>query len=145
MKRLGIAALLMLGMGCASLSTQVTPLARDLGVQRLCIQHNPKVQEKELIPLVSKLFAERSIVTEIFYDDRPAYCEFTLAYSARRTFVAFKPRLAWAELRILQGGQQVASAEYQQGKGFVANPTESVESKLTPVITELLAQYPLKQ
>lgn len=65
-----------------------------------------------------------------------------MTYTALRSW-DFTPYLSHAELRMFKGDERVAYAEYHlTGKGgFDFSKWDSVRSKMTPVVEELLSQY----
>lgn len=140
MKKAAILFLLLLSQGCTSVL--VEPLAGNLEVEHICIEQNSKVTVPRFLEIVVEIINRHGITTELFEDELPGHCEFTMIYTARRSW-DFATYLSVAELRILQKGKSVAAANYRlRGKGGLSlTKWASVESKMTPVVNELLAQY----
>lgn len=140
MKKIGLFLFPVIAAGCTAV--QVTPLDRSYNVSHVCIEDNPKVIVAGFTETVSDIFQEHGITTETYSGQTPERCEFKLAYTALRSW-DISPYLSHAELRLFKGNDRIAYAEYHlRGKGgFALNKWASVESKMTPVVKELLAQY----
>lgn len=126
--------------GCTAV--QVTPLDRSYDVSHVCIEDNPKVIVGGFRETVSDIFQIHGITTETYYEDRPDHCNFKLTYTALRSW-DLAAYLSHAELRLYESDKRIAYAEYhlRAGGGFALNKWASVESKMTPVVNELLEQY----
>lgn len=140
MKKCAAVALLMTVTGCTSI--QVTPLDSSYKVSNVCIEDNPKVIVDGFVEAVTDVFHEHSITTEVYSGAIPAHCEYRMTYTALRSW-DFTPYLSHAELTMFKGNEKVAYAEYHlTGKGgFDFSKWDSVRSKMTPVVEELLSQY----
>lgn len=140
MKKIGLFLLLIIITGCTA--TQVTPLDKSYNVSHVCIEDNPKVIVGGFAQTTSDIFQDHGITTEMFSGQRPDHCDFKLTYTALRSW-DLSPYLSHAELRLFKGNERIAYAEYhlRGGGGFALNKWASVESKMTPVVNELLAEY----
>lgn len=129
--------------GCTSV--QVSQLDRSHSVSHVCVEDNPKVKVEGFIEVVSDIFQDHGITTEVYSGQRPEACEFKLTYTALRSW-DFSPYLSHAELRLFKKNERIAYAEYHlRGKGgFALNKWASVESKMTPVVKKLLGQYSVR-
>lgn len=126
--------------GCTSVDVQ--PVKNSYNVTHICIEENPKVIVSDFVSTLEQVIENHLITTEIYRDRKPDHCEFTLQYTAMRSW-DMAPYLSHAEIRLYRDRQRIGYAEYHlRGKGgFSLMKWASVESKLTPVVNELLAQY----
>ena len=140
MKRFSLPLLLIIITGCTAI--QVTPLDKSYNVSHVCIEDNPKVIVGGFVETISDIFQDHGITTETYSGQRPAHCDFKLTYTALRSW-DFSAYLSHAELRLFKGNERIAYAEYhlRGGGGFALNKWASVESKINPVVNELLAEY----
>lgn len=129
--------------GCTSIS--VTPIQNAADIQNMCIQKNEKVLISDFISVLQDGFKRHGINTEVYTASRPPHCQYTVTYTARRSW-DFAPYLSTAEIWVYQDTKQVAYAQYYlKGKGGLSlNKWASTKSKLTPLIDQLLAEYPIK-
>lgn len=125
----------------ACTSVQVAPVSKAeiRNIQHVCIVENPKVIIDDFVPTVQKRLQYHGIASRIVKDEQG--CEYSLHYSAKQSW-DFKTYLSWAELKLQQGQKTVAQAEYYlKGKGGLSlNKWQSVETKMTPVVDELLGK-----
>jgi hypothetical protein len=123
----------------ACTSVTVRPVDPSLNMRLVCIQENPKVQVSDFVQVVRDGFDRHGIATEVFAGQRSEKCEYTLTYTALRSW-DFTPYLSHAELRIEKNGRQVAYAEYHLiGKGGLSlTKWASTKEKIDPVIDALL-------
>ena len=126
--------------GCTAI--QVTPLDKSYEVMHICIEDNPKVIVGEFSGVVEDAFQDHGITTEVYSGEIPSNCEYKLTYTATRDW-DFSPYLSHAELRLFKDAKRIAYAEYHLngGGGFSLTKWASVESKMKPVVYELLKQY----
>lgn len=126
----------------ACTAVQVTPLDRSYDVTHICIEDNPKVIVGGFIGVVEDAFQDHGITTEIYAGPMPSNCEYKLTYTATRDW-DFSPYLSHAELRLFENSKRIAYAEYhlKGGGGLSLTKWASVESKMKPVVYELLNQY----
>ena len=135
---LGIAFLLLTG--CTSINVQ--KLESSEKVSHVCIEENPKVIVHDFLPIVQKGFERHGITTEVYEKTMPNYCEYNLTYTALKTW-DMAMYMHHAELWLYRGKKNIAYAEYHlNGKGGLAlNKWASVDSKMDPVINQLLSGY----
>jgi hypothetical protein len=124
----------------ACTSVKVKPVDASLNIQNVCIQENQKVTLDGFIPMLEEGFARHGISTRVIPDHRT--CEFVLTYTALRSWDV-TVYLSHAELHLLHNGQEIASAEYhlRAKGGFSLTKFKRVQSKMDPVIDELLGDY----
>lgn len=126
--------------GCTSVD--VRPVDSNYNMTHVCIEENPKVIVEGFVSTLEDGFEDHLITTEIFRSRKPDHCEFTLKYTALRSW-DMAPYLSHAELRLYRGSERIGYAEYHlNGKGGLSlMKWAGVKSKMAPVINELLAQY----
>ena len=127
----------------ACTSVQVKPLDSSLVVSKVCIEENEKVIVPQFLEIVRSGFDRHGIASEVFPSKPPASCGVVLTYTALRKW-DFVPFLSHAELWLRdQNGKQVGYAEYHLtgGGGFDFSKWASTESKMNPVIDQLLSGY----
>lgn len=108
----------------------------------VCIEENPKVIVRDFLSVVKKGFNRHGITTEVYENSKPDYCAYHLTYTALKQW-DFSTYLTYAELWLYRGKSNIAFAEYHLngGGGFALNKWASVESKMEPVINELLSGF----
>ena len=85
-------------------------------------------------------FIRHGIETEIYEGSTPAHCEYVVTYIAGRSW-DITPFMNHAELRLTNNGKTIGIATYRHGGGFGLNKWASTETKMTPVIDELLSDF----
>lgn len=137
-----IITLLIIVMISACTAITVIPVDASLNARHVCIQDNPRVTISNFVQIVRDGFQRHGISTEVITNQKPARCEFTLTYTARRSW-DIGTYMSIAELVLMKDGREVARANYHlRGKGGLSlNKWASTKSKMDPVIDELLAQY----
>ena len=94
----------------------------------------------DFLAVVEEGFNRHGIETELYDGQVPPDCEYTLTYTARRKWdIGFF--LAYAHLRLSHGHKTIATATYKHSGGLALNKWASTESKITPVIDELLSDF----
>lgn len=123
--------------GCTSI--QVEPMKAGLNPQKICIENNPKVIVHDFLGVVRNRIEYHGIETEVFEKNAPKGCEFTMTYTALKTW-DFGSYLHHAELRLEHNGRKVGYAEYHlNGKGGLSlTKWQSTKSKMDPVVDKLL-------
>jgi hypothetical protein len=107
----------------------------------LCIEENPKNEVADLLSFLETSFQSHGIRTAVYRQKSvPASCEYSLWYNATEGW-DFAYYLNFAEIRIRRGAETVATATYHHGGGFGFNKWQSTETKLTPVVEELLTDF----
>lgn len=125
--------------GCTTISVkQVDASVHPLKL--VCIEENPKVVVDDLLFVLEDGFRRYNINTVIYRDRAPDQCEYSLWYTAFRGW-DLGPYLNSAELRLRKGATTIASASYKHSGGLALNKWASTESKLTPMIDELLSGF----
>jgi len=126
--------------GCTTISVKKVDRAQA-PITLLCIEENPRVLVADLLSFLESSFQKRGIKTAVYRENSiPASCEYSLWYTAFRGW-DLAPYLRSAELRIRRGAETVAIASYKHTGGLALNKWESTETKLTPLIDELLADF----
>ncbi|MBB5321645.1 Sbal_3080 family lipoprotein [Marinobacter oulmenensis] len=134
---------LLLASVSACTSVKVSSLnPQEYKVHHICIEENPKVIVEEFPGIIEQGLHRHGITSEVYEGERPQHCEYYLTYTAFKTW-DIGMYLHHAELHLFEDRKKVAYAEYHlNGKGGLAlNKWASVESKMNPVIDELLAGY----
>ncbi len=140
MKAVG-AGLLVLGLsGCTSIQvSKVDSQYSDMN--HVCIEKNDKVIVEEFLGVVQDRFHTHGVSSEIYVGtEPPAHCIYRMTYTALKTWDV-ATYLHHAEIRLYKGTNRIGQAEYHlKGKGGLAlNKWASVESKMNPVIDDMLA------
>jgi hypothetical protein len=132
--------LIAVGAITACTSVDVKPLDASLDVQHVCIQRNPKVTLDGFVPMLEEGFARHGIATRVI--EQTQTCEYVLTYTALRSW-DITTYLSHAELHLLHNGREIANAEFHlNGKGgFAFTKFKGTESKMNPIIDQLLAGY----
>lgn len=143
-------AKLIVGALCiSSVSCTVVDVKRadqSLQLTHLCIQENSSVIVPNFVSVLRNGISRNGLTSEVFSGQKPANCDFVLTYTAKQSW-DFKPYLAYAELHLGRNGQEIASAQYRLRRGLFSagglslTKWASVESKMDPVIDELLANH----
>ncbi len=107
-------------------------------IKLVYIQQNPDVAVDELLSVIENGFQRRGIQTKIIINEKVPESAYVLTYTASRGW-DFTPYLKHAELRLKEGNRLVGYAVYHHRGGFGLNKWASTESKMTPVVNELLA------
>jgi len=126
----------------ACTSVQVVPLDPELSISHVCIKNNKKVTVPDFLTVLQAGFNRHNLATTV-YDDIPDDCQAILSYTALRSWDVVT-YLSVAELWLTNANQQqIAHAKYHLiGKGGLSlMKWASVESKMDPVIDQLLADY----
>jgi hypothetical protein len=153
--------------GCTSVT--VMPLDSSHKVQKVCIRENPKVTVSDFVTVVRNGLSRHEIDSEFIpfnpqnttvpleepeesnYDryymyitKLPDTCDFSLAYTARRSW-DIGTYLSVADIEVSDKTSLIASANYHliRKGGFSLFKWQGVETKMAPVMDELLQQYPL--
>jgi len=139
-----ILLLLVLSVGCTSI--EVRPIPAEENLKEISIKENPKVTVEDYLPLVEKAFHERGIKTNTFKESQEAPSPYILTYTALRSW-DFVTYLSHAELKLEKNGKTIGEAIYHlRGKGGLSfMKWQGVETKMTPVLDELLQHYPIKE
>ncbi len=134
--------LALIGLSSACTVIRVEPLKTSS--TQMCIQENPDVQVEDFLSVVERGFARHGISTRRIQQSTDNACPMVITYTARRSW-SVVTYLSLAELSIRDAqGQLLASAYYRfRGRGMLAvKKYQSTETKMTPVIDQLLAEVP---
>ena len=138
MKKNIIASIAALGLSACT-SINVDQLHDSTKVTKICIEENPKVFSG-FLPTVERMINDKGYQTQKFSSNKPEGCDLIMRYTARRSWdVTTYLSLAEVDLFDMEGFK-VASADYRHKGGLGFNKWASVETKMTPVIDELLPQ-----
>jgi len=127
--------------GCTSV--QVSKLSASHSIDRVAIKENSSVTVPNFLNIVQNEFENHGLTTVIYQDQVPTNCQATLTYTALRSW-DLASYLSHAELTIRDlNGKRIAYAIYHlKGKGGLdLTKWGSVQSKMKPVIDELLKEY----
>ncbi len=122
-------------------SIQVEPLDPSMSISKVCIEKNPKVIVPQFLEILRSGFERHNIATKVYSGNLPETCKAILSYTALRSW-DFSTYLSHAELWLRDHrGEQIGYAKYHlnAGGGFSLTKWSSAESKMNPVIDELLA------
>lgn len=106
----------------------------------VCIERNEKVAVADFLSVVEQGFMRHGLETKVYDGEPPESCEYSLWYTAERGWDV-APYLDYAELRLQQRDKTIGTALYRHSGGFGLNKWAGTESKMNPVIDELLADY----
>lgn len=125
----------------ACTTVNVRPVdAKANPIQLVCIQENPAVLVSDFVSVVEAGFQRHGIQTLVFKDKAPDQCEYRVTYTATRRW-DLAPFMNYAELRLQKGDETLSLATYRHSGGFALNKWASTESKMDPVLDELLANF----
>jgi hypothetical protein len=148
--------------GCTSVT--VKPLDASYHVKRICIRENPKVVVDDLVPVITDGLRRHHIESEFIASNldkeklqdedelsdhyymtitpTPGSCEFSLAYTARRSW-DLGTYLTSADIEISNKTGVIAIANYHlRNKGGLSLfKWQGVKTKIDPVMDELLQFY----
>ena len=134
-----LAATLLLVSSCTSVSVQKVD-AHEYPMHLVCTEHNEKVLGNDLVPVIEAGFLRHGIRTKVCSEGVQPDCEYSLWYTGLRGW-DITPFLKHVELRLKHNGETIATATYHHSGGLGLNKWASTQSKLTPVIDELLAEF----
>lgn len=126
--------------GCTSVN--VRPVADVSAIKHICVQESPDDCFAEDMPtVIVEALARNGISAERFKGKMPDECEYHIKYMCNVTW-DFATYMHHAEIRLLQGRREIASAEYHlNGKGgFSMMKWQGTKAKIDPVIDELLGK-----
>ena len=129
---------------CTAINVQPVSQEHAATIDHICIQKNPRVQVDDFTDVLEQTFSKHGITSEIFeVRDKPAQCAYTLTYTALRSW-DITPYLSQAELNLKHNNRSIAKASYHlRGKGGLSLAKwASTETKMTPVIEQLLGKQP---
>jgi len=122
---------------CTTVDIQhVQPASKPISL--VYIERNPDVSDYALLGVLEVGLQRHGVQTKIVSNDPVPESAFVLTYSASNGW-DLTTYLKHAELRLKEGNRLVASAVYHHRGGFGFNKYASTESKISPVVDELLA------
>ena len=123
----------------ACTTVEVQPVATGRHPLKLVyIQQNPNVAVDDLLSVIENGFQRRGIETKIVTNQAIPESAYVLTYTASKAW-DLTSYLKHVELRLKEGNRLVGSAVYHHRGGYGLNKWASTESKITPVVNELLA------
>ncbi len=125
--------------GCTSVNVKKVD-SNEHQLSLVCIEKNPGVLVRDFLTVVENGFIHHGIETEIYTGNTPPHCNYILTYDAGRGW-DFAPFLNYAELHLKHGNKIIATATYKHSGGFALNKWASTESKMTPLINQLLSDF----
>ncbi len=132
--------------GCGSKVVNVVDKKHQLS--HVCIEDNPKVKVDDFVPVVENVFNEWGISTEVYSKGAmPNYCITNMTYTALKSW-DMSPYLSLAEVKLYKNKKQIGYAKYKLSGGSMSldmSKWGSTESKMKPVLEELLSQYDKKE
>ena len=138
----GVARLAAIAALFACTTVEVSPVpAGGYPIAQLCIERNPDVVVEDLLAVIEQGVARHGIEARVVDAPAPADCDYTLWYTARRRW-DIRPVLGQVELRVRYRGETIGSATWLAEPSLSPFKWRSTESKIGPVIDELLAQFP---
>ena len=125
--------------GCTSI--RVDPISAANTPNKICIEENPKVIVRDFLSVIRERIEYHGIQTQVYEDDMPEDCPFTLTYVAYKTW-DLAAYMHHAELRLEKEGKKIGFAEYHlTGKGgFSLTKWQSTRTKMEPVDDQLLGK-----
>ena len=129
--------------GCTSVEVRSVD-AGPHSIDHVCIKENPRVKMADFIYTMEDIFSEHGISSEVFDGTPPNDCEYVVTYTTRQSWDVV-PNLSYAEVKIREDRQTVASAKYQHNGGSMSlSPMKWAETrdKMQPVIDEMLGGAP---
>jgi len=119
------------------------PLNASYSIERVAIKENPRVTVPDFLCFVQNEFENHGITMIPYQNQVPPNCQAILTYTAPRSWDV-TTYLSHAELTLRNlEGKRIAQATYHlQGKGGLDfSKWGSVQSKMKPVIDQLLQEY----
>ena len=127
--------------GCTSINVRKVD-AEKYPLSTVCIIKNPKVLVSDFLSVLEKGFNRHGIAVEQYSGAISNCCEYSLSYTARRRW-DFVPFMTLAELELKHYKNIIGTAHYKHGGGFDLSKFAGTESKMNPVIDELLSGFEL--
>lgn len=123
--------------GCTSVN--VKPATTTQPVDSVCIIDNPKVIVADFLGVLEDAFARHGIQSQVLMQGASqAGCTTTVTYTARRKW-DITPFLAFADVRMHQGGREIGRAQYEHAGGLSLMKWRSTQAKMDPVLDQMLA------
>lgn len=140
MKKTVVVLAMLIVTGCTTVT--VKPIDSSVHkITKVCILENPEVSVDNIVSVIEDGFKRHNIATESYSLKLPDTCLYTLTYQANRNWDMVM-YMNYAELRVKKDNLTIATATYENSGGLTFTKYASTESKLNPVMDELLQQYP---
>lgn len=141
-KLVAVSMMVLLGTGCVS--SKVVPIPGAFEMNHVAIEKNDKVIVSDLLGVIRDRFDKHGITTEIIKPYDKENHEYIMTYVGYKKW-DFVSYLRHAEIRIRKNGKLIGDCEYHLfgGGGFDLRKFYSTKTKMTPVIDELLQEYPV--
>lgn len=140
LKVAGLCAVLAL-VGCTSVKVQKLDSTQH-SIKEVCIVRNTQVAVSDMLSVMESGFMRHGISPRIIgnAESFKDVCTYTLDYTAKRSW-DIAPYLTFAELKLRKEGKAIAMATYRHSGGLALNKWASTETKIGPLIDELLADF----
>ena len=138
-KILAVFALMIFFCGCTSVKVQRVE-ASKYPIKLVYIKQNQKVEVEDFVSVIEVAFQRHGIETKVISGEPPSDSDYVLTYSITRSW-DLAPYLKHANLYLKRGTKLVGDGSYHHRGGFGLNKWASTESKMTPVVDELLAGF----
>ena len=145
MKPLNIHLLLLFFItGCTTVNVKLPQSSYH--ITHVCIRENPQVPVEEFLDVMRAGFTRHGITSEMVGPEDFIPGEYIVSYTASRNW-DFDWYMTHAEIYIQKDERIIASATYhlKLNGGWTFSKYESVETKLDPVMDELLEGIPNRQ
>lgn len=139
-KLLLFASLFALAGGCSSVNVRPVQ-ATKTPIKLVYIQTNNRVQVPDLLGVIEDGLQNHGIETKILNGESAPDSAIVLTYTATRGW-DINPYIKFVEIRLRQGTKLLGSASYHNGGGFDFSKWGSAESKVGPIIDQLLDGVP---
>ena len=135
-------ALLFLICGCYTSVKVQRVEASKYPIKLIYIKQNPQAEAvvEDFVRVIEVAFQRHGIETKIVTGEPPSDAEYVLTYATQCSW-DFTPYLKHADLYLKHGTKLVGDASYHHRGGFGLNKWASTETKMTPVVDELLAGF----
>ncbi|MGE0188810.1 MAG: Sbal_3080 family lipoprotein [Steroidobacteraceae bacterium] len=138
----------LLALTCISLSgctvINVKPVEKNTNdVNAICIEENKAVKKDGFLPMIEERLTAHQISSQRYIGTIPQPCVYTLHYVAHWNW-DLAVYLTDADIAIRKGGDTIGQATYHlKNKGGLAlSKFASAESKMVPLLDQLLEQFP---
>ncbi len=141
MKITTLAVLALIALTCGCTSVKVQPVeAGKYPIKMVYIKQNPKVEVEDFVSVIEVAFQRHGIETKVITGEPPSDSDYVLTYATQCSW-DFTPYLKHADLYLKRGTKLVGDASYHHRGGFGLNKWASTDSKMTPVVNELLSGF----
>lgn len=127
--------------GCNSMEVRQARPTQPLGL--VCIQFNPAVAVRDFVEVLQAGFDRHGLRSQVINTPPGPECDASVTYTAERSW-DFVPYLSLAELHLWQGGVEIGGVYYRHRNGMSLVKWSGTDTKMDPLIDELLAAVPTK-